>query len=135
MSALTGALAVIVCAYLSAVYLSADARSAGDDTLVARFRARALAAGIAAGAIAAVGLGVLYADAPALASGLAHRGLPLVIISLAAGVTTLALPYRGQHGPVRAGDLFCRLPGLVPAVMKRRCRRRRRFRTDAPPGE
>ncbi len=93
-SVLTGVLAVVVCAYLAAVYLTADARRAGDDSLVAAFRARALGAGLAAGVIAAAGIGVLHGDAPALAHGLLHRGLPLVVASALAGLVALALLYR-----------------------------------------
>ena len=93
-SVMTGALAVTVCAYLAAVYLTADARRAGHQRLVTEFRARALAAGIAAGAIAGIGLLVLHNDAPSLAHGLAHRGLALVIISGVAGILSLALLYR-----------------------------------------
>ena len=93
-SVMTGALAVTVCAYLAAVYLTADARRAGHQPLVAQFRARALAAGVAAGAIAGIGLLVFHHDAPSLAHGLAHRGLALVIISAVAGILSLALLYR-----------------------------------------
>jgi cytochrome d ubiquinol oxidase subunit II len=88
-SVLTGMLAVTVCAYLAAVYLTADARRAGEPRLVAQFRVRALAAGAAAGVIAAVGLAVLHGDAPDLAHGLGHRGLPLVIVSAMAGLAAL----------------------------------------------
>jgi cytochrome d ubiquinol oxidase subunit II len=95
-SVLTGILAVIVCAYLAAVYLTADARRSGDSGLTAEFRRRALAAGITAGAVAAAGLIFLHSDAPALAHGLAHRGLPLVVVSAVAGVISLGLLYR-QH--------------------------------------
>lgn len=93
-SVLTGVLAVVVCAYLAAVYLTADARRSGDETLTAAFRRRALAAGIAAGIVSATGLIFLHADAPALSRGLAHRALPLVVISAIAGVTSLALLYQ-----------------------------------------
>ena len=93
-SVLTGVLAVTVCAYLAAVYLTADARRSGDESLTAEFRNRALAVGVVAGVVAGVGLVFLHADAPALAHGLAHRGLPFVVISVAAGVICLGLLYR-----------------------------------------
>jgi cytochrome bd ubiquinol oxidase subunit II len=93
-SIVTGILAVAVCAYLAAVYLTADARRSGDESLTVAFRHRALGAGIAAGIVAAVGLAFLHADAPGLAHGLAHRGLPLVAVSAAAGIICLALLYR-----------------------------------------
>jgi cytochrome d ubiquinol oxidase subunit II len=90
-SVLTGALAVTVCGYLAAVYLTADARRAGDDQLAGHFRARALGAGVLAGLIAAAGIADLHASAPALARGLTHRALPLVVLSAAAGVAALLL--------------------------------------------
>jgi cytochrome bd ubiquinol oxidase subunit II len=93
-SVLTGVLAVVVCAYLAAVYLTADARRAGDARLVAQFRTRALAAGAAAGVIAASGLLFLHQDAAVLCRGLLHRGLPLVAVSAIAGAVSLALLYR-----------------------------------------
>jgi cytochrome bd ubiquinol oxidase subunit II len=92
-SVLTGVMAVVVCAYLAAVYLTADARRAGDAALVAQFRGRALAAGVAAGAVAAAGLVFLHADAAVLCHGLLHRALPLVIVSAVAGSASLALLY------------------------------------------
>jgi cytochrome d ubiquinol oxidase subunit II len=88
---MTGVLAVAVCAYLAAVYLTADARRGGDSTLVTYFRSRALSAGLAAGIIAAAGLVFLHRDAAGLAHGLAHRGLPLVIISGLGGLAALVL--------------------------------------------
>jgi len=93
-SVMTGILAVVACAYLAAVYLTADARRAGDAALVAQFRWRALAAGVAAGAVAASGLLFLHQDASVLYHGLLHRGLPLVIISAIAGIVSLGLLYR-----------------------------------------
>ena len=93
-SVLTGALAVVVCAYLAAVYLTADARRSGDQELIAQFRARALVAGVAAGTIAVAGLAILDGDAPALSAGLTHRALPLVIVSAASGIVALGLLYR-----------------------------------------
>lgn len=95
-SVLTGVLAVVVCAYLAAVYLTADARRAGDAALVAQFRWRALAAGTAAGAVAASGLLLLHQEAAVLYHGLLHRALPLVAISALAGIVSLGLLYRRQ---------------------------------------
>jgi hypothetical protein len=48
-SVMTGVLAVVVCAYVAAVHLSADPRRSGDCELVAQFRRRALGAGVVAG--------------------------------------------------------------------------------------
>jgi cytochrome bd ubiquinol oxidase subunit II len=95
-SVLTGTLAVAVCAYLAAVYLTADARRSGNAALVAGFRLRALAAGATAGLIAVIGLGVLHGAAPALSHGLLNRGLPLVLASAVAGLIALLLLFRSQ---------------------------------------
>ncbi len=95
-SVLGGVLAVVACAYLAAVYLTADARRAGDPDLVEAFRRRALASGIAAGVVVLGGIAVLHADAPDLFAGLTHRGLPLVAVSAAAGVVSLGCVWRRQ---------------------------------------
>jgi len=62
-SILIGVLALATSAYLSAVYLSADAARHGDSLLVSQFRKRALIAGALAGAIAIGGVAVLHSDA------------------------------------------------------------------------
>jgi cytochrome d ubiquinol oxidase subunit II len=100
-SIMIGLLAVIVCAYLAAVYLTADARRSGDKTLVAQFRSRALAMGLVAGLVAAGGLFFLHNDAPALAHGLAHRGLAFVILSAMAGLIALSLLYMNHFATAR----------------------------------
>ena len=90
-SVLSGALAVVAGMYLAAVYLTADARRSGQLDLAAEFRRRALAAGVVAGLLAVAGLAVVHADAPRLWAGLSGRALPLVALSGAAGVASLAL--------------------------------------------
>ena len=60
-----GLLAVATAAYTSAVFLSADAERQGSPALAERFRTRALAAGIVAGAVATAGIFVLHSDAGA----------------------------------------------------------------------
>jgi cytochrome bd ubiquinol oxidase subunit II len=96
-SALCGALAVATAAYLAAVYLSADAARQDDRWLVEQFRRRALAAGVVAGGLALGGLAVMDSDAPLVYHGLIHgSGLAGLIVSIAAGVATLGLCWRGQ---------------------------------------
>ncbi len=90
-SLLIGVLAVVFCAYMAAVYLAADAARAGSPDLVRAFRARALGAGLAAGALALGGLGVLAADAESLYDGLTEgAGLVAIGGSAIAGCATLA---------------------------------------------
>jgi cytochrome bd ubiquinol oxidase subunit II len=101
-SVLVGLLAVLTGAYLAAVYLAGDSIRAARPDLARAFRARALAAGLAAGAVAIGGLAVLRSDAPTLYAGLTSGGgIPLIALSAAGGVTTLALVWFGRFGPAR----------------------------------
>jgi cytochrome bd-type quinol oxidase subunit 2 len=90
-SALGGVLAVLVCAYLAAVFLCADARRDGHDDLADEFRTRALGTAVATGAVGIAGIFVLRADAPLLFAGLVSRGLPVVAVSVVAGLAAIAL--------------------------------------------
>jgi cytochrome d ubiquinol oxidase subunit II len=97
-----GALAVAFCAYLAAVYLAADAARRGDAELVADFRMRALGAGAVAGVLSVAGLVVLHHDAYRLYHELvAGDGLPALIVSVIAGLTTFGLVVRGRFEPAR----------------------------------
>jgi len=89
---LVGVLAVATCAYLAAVYLAADAARREQEDLTRQFRARALGAGVAAGAISLGGLAVLHADAHPLYHGLlAGDGIVGLLVSVIAGACALAL--------------------------------------------
>jgi cytochrome d ubiquinol oxidase subunit II len=95
-------LAVATGAYLSAVFLAADAERAGLGDLVAAFRKRALGAAAVTGALAAGGLLVVRADARPLYDGLTSgEGLIAVIASLLAGAVTLSLLWRGRYATAR----------------------------------
>jgi len=99
-----GVLAAVAAAYLAAVFLAADAVRLGDLELEAAFRARALAAGVVAGAVAIAALFVVRSDAHQLFHGLvAGRGLAALIVSIAAGSATLALVWRRRYEPARYG--------------------------------
>src|SRR3954449_1298711 len=63
-SAVIGALAIAISAYLAAVYLCDDAQRRGEDDLVAAYRRRALGAGTVARLLAGAGLGVLGTSGP-----------------------------------------------------------------------
>jgi cytochrome bd ubiquinol oxidase subunit II len=127
-SALVGGLAVVTGAYLAAVYLAADTRRLDDGELVAAFRSRALAAGLAAGAIAIGGLAVIRSDAPRIWDGLTTgAGLAALIMSTVAGVATLALVRLDRFGPARicaalavaaivAGWALAQKPRLLPGL-------------------
>jgi len=101
-SVFIGALAVATSGYLAAVYLAADARRFREPTLEHDFRARALVAAIAAGALALAGLVVVRYDAPQLFSGLTTgRGLVMLCLSAAAGLVTIGYVRAGHFGPAR----------------------------------
>jgi cytochrome bd ubiquinol oxidase subunit II len=65
-----GVLAVATSAYLAAVYLAGDAKRGDSEPLVQAFRARALASGVVAGALALAALIVIHADDPRIWRGL-----------------------------------------------------------------
>jgi cytochrome d ubiquinol oxidase subunit II len=96
-SALIGVLAVTICAYLAAVFLTIDAHRLGQMDLSRSFRSRALGAAIVAGAVSIAGIFVLRADAPDLYHGLTHEGLPFVIASVFCGAVVLSLLARGAR--------------------------------------
>ena len=78
-SILGGVLAVVVVAYLAAVYLVWDARRVADEAMEEYFRRRAIGAAVVAGVTALIGIFVLRSDARYLFDELASRALPLVI--------------------------------------------------------
>ncbi len=81
-SILGGVLAVLVCAYLAAVFLCLDARREGHDDLADQFRIRSLGTAATTGAVGLVGIFVLRADAPLLFDGLIGRALPVLVVSV-----------------------------------------------------
>lgn len=101
-SILIGVFAVASAAYLAAVFLCADASNLTDRRLEEQFRRRALGAGVVAGAVALAGLGVIARDADRIFDRLtAGAGLPGLVVSLLAGVLTLALVWRRHYEPAR----------------------------------
>jgi cytochrome d ubiquinol oxidase subunit II len=123
-----GALAVVSSAYLAAVYLAADAARGNHHALEQDFRARALGAGVVAGALAIGGIFIVNADRHALFHALlTGRALPAVIVSLAAGLATLRLVYTRRYEPARycaalavaaiiAGWALSRWPTILPGL-------------------
>ncbi len=103
-SVLGGVLAVLVCAYLAAVFLCADARREGADDLAAAFRLRALGTAALTGLAGIAGLFVLRADAPVLFEGLTGRALPVVVVSVLAGLAALGLLATRRYVPARAAS-------------------------------
>jgi cytochrome bd ubiquinol oxidase subunit II len=100
-SLLGGVMAVVVCSFLAAVYLTADAERRDRLELIGYFRARAFATGVVAGVVALGGVFVLRQDAPRLYHGLTHRGAPLIVLSAVAGLSTLVLLSRARYRVAR----------------------------------
>lgn len=96
-----GALAVAVCAYLSAIYLTADARRGGHVQTAEYFRRQGLISGMLVGAIAFAAIAVVHGDAHQLYHGLTHRGLSLVIASILMGILSLLLLAHRDYIAVR----------------------------------
>jgi cytochrome bd ubiquinol oxidase subunit II len=100
-SVLGGVLAVVVVAYLAAVYLVRDSRRLGDQAMVEYFRRRAVGASVVAGLVAIVGIFVLRADARYLFDELTTKALPLVLISAVCGTASLVLLARNAERGAR----------------------------------
>jgi cytochrome d ubiquinol oxidase subunit II len=90
-SLLAGALSVLFCAFLAAVFLAAEARQHGEHELELWFRRRARWASAVTGAIVLAGILILHGDSPRLYRELLGRGLPLVVAATAAGFAALFL--------------------------------------------
>ncbi|MCP2277880.1 cytochrome d ubiquinol oxidase subunit II [Nocardia amikacinitolerans] len=100
-----GVLAVGTCSFLAGVFLTADAARSGDPALAEYLRPRTLAVGVVTGALAIAAIAPIRRDAPTLGDGLLGRALPLIVVSAAAGVSTLVLVYRRRFGWARVAAL------------------------------
>src|SRR3712207_886071 len=96
-----GVPAVLVCAYLAVVFLRADAHREAAEDLADQFRLRALGTAVLTGLIGIAGLFVLRADAPLLFEGLTGRALPVVVLSVVAGVAAFVLLATRRYVPAR----------------------------------
>jgi cytochrome bd ubiquinol oxidase subunit II len=123
-----GVVAVATTAYISAVWLTADARRDGEGELVDAFRVRALWSAVATGAIAFASLLVVHNDAERLWHGLTTwPGVGAVIVSAAGGAGALALVVARRFEPARvvsvvavaaiiAGWALAQRPELLPGL-------------------
>jgi cytochrome d ubiquinol oxidase subunit II len=94
LSLFAGLFAVAICAHLAATYLVVEAGARDDADLERDYRLRALASGVVAGALAAVGLVVVRSEAPVLWEGMTDRGLPFVGLSALGGLASIAAMIR-----------------------------------------
>ena len=90
-SILTGFLFVAACAYVSAVFLVLEARQRGHLDLVRYFSLRATVAGVLTGALAGGTFAELSTSTPYVFGRLTGIALPLVAISIAAGIAVLGM--------------------------------------------
>jgi cytochrome bd ubiquinol oxidase subunit II len=88
---LTGFLFVAACAYISAVFLVPEARQRGHRDLTRYFALRATAAGAVTGALAGGTFAELSVSTPYVYHRLTGIALPLVAISIAAGIAVLGM--------------------------------------------
>jgi cytochrome d ubiquinol oxidase subunit II len=88
---LAGFLFVAACAYISAVFLVLEAHQRGQRQLARYFSLRATAAGVVAGALAGGTFAELSTSAPYTFARLTSVALPLVAVSIAAGIVVLGM--------------------------------------------
>ena len=101
-SILGGVLAVLVCAYLAAVFLCLDARREGHDDLADQFRTRALGTAATTGAVGPGRASSCCAPTrPLLFDGLVGRALPVIVVSVLAGVASIVLLLVRRYGVAR----------------------------------
>jgi cytochrome bd ubiquinol oxidase subunit II len=124
-----GILAVGVGAYMSAVFLAADAERSDLPDLIEAFRKRAIGSAVVVGALAVGGLIVVHEDSPHLWDGLTSgAGLVAVIGSVIAGSVTAYLLWRRNFivarytsavtvGAVVVGLALAMRPDLLPGVL------------------
>jgi len=128
MAMFTGFLAVMMCAYLAAVYLTREAMQAADRELTLIWRQRAMATGIWTGVLALAGVVYVATDAPGLWAGFRERSWPLIAGSVLAGFLSLySLQRERYHSAVVAsaaavttvvwGWAVAQYPFLVPPTI------------------
>jgi cytochrome d ubiquinol oxidase subunit II len=105
---LTGFLFVGACAYISAVYLVVEARQRGRQDLMRYFSLRATAAGVVTGALAGGTFAELSSSASYVYGRLTGIALPLVAISIAAGITVLGMLWLRRYNA-----LFLRVTAAI----------------------
>ncbi|MFB7497477.1 cytochrome d ubiquinol oxidase subunit II [Streptomyces sp. NPDC056161] len=100
-SVLGGVLAVTVCSYLAAVFLTGQAQRRGSTSLERGFRRRAVGAGVVTGLVALAGVFILDLDAPRLFHQLSTVGAALLAVSGLCGLAALLLLRKGRPPVVR----------------------------------
>jgi cytochrome bd ubiquinol oxidase subunit II len=96
---LTGLLFVAACAYVSAVYLVIEAVHRRHWGLTRYFTLRATAAGVVTGALAGGTFGELSVSSPYVFGRLTGIALPLVAVSIAAGIAVIGMLWLRWYHP------------------------------------
>jgi cytochrome d ubiquinol oxidase subunit II len=96
-----GAMAVVLCATLAAVYLTVEARGEKDEELAEQYRLRALIAGAVTAVLGALGLFFSIRDAPILWAGLLSQALPVVIATMIVGLATAIVLFQRRYRVAR----------------------------------
>jgi cytochrome d ubiquinol oxidase subunit II len=102
-SVFAGFLALSMCAFLAATYLTVEAQQARKPLLAESFRKKAVASGVLSGVLALLGLVLVRSEAKILWGGMVHKGWPLAVASAAGGAVSLAGLVRGRLNLARAG--------------------------------
>ena len=110
-----GVFAVVVTAFLAAVYLCHDAgtdapgaesaagvESIQTEDLVTAFRRKALAAAVLAGVVSLALLPLLYQDAPTVAHRFTERSIPFVAVAVVCGFGSIAVIWQRHYVLARA---------------------------------
>lgn len=108
-----GVLAVLVCAFLAATFLAADADRAGDRRLADAMGTRAWFSGFLAGAAALAAAATLEFDAPTLVARLHRQGLAPIVVSAVAGVLALVDLRAGRYARARLAAVAAVLAVVV----------------------
>lgn len=98
-----GVLAVGTSAYLAAVYLAADARRAGHESLAEYCAKRGMVSGTITGVIALAAVPLLENDADTLSNRLQGRAAPLAVLAALSGFGAIVLLYKKQYSLARVG--------------------------------
>jgi cytochrome bd ubiquinol oxidase subunit II len=90
-----GTFALAMCALLAATYMVVEAQNAGDPTLVAQFRVRALLTALTTMVIGAIAYLVCFIRVRYLWDNLTGRALPVLLVTALLGIATVALLWLG----------------------------------------
>lgn len=92
-----GAMAVTLCATLSAIYLAVEADAAHDNELTESYRWKALIAGGITAVLGALGLALSISESPLLWQGMLTRAIPVVVATMLVGLAAAGTLYYKKY--------------------------------------